>query len=198
MVKILLIRHALTDTSGVLLSGRRPGISLNNEGRKQAQMLTERLAGISLKAIYSSPLERALETAVPLTKVLDLSCIVSPDFVEIDFGEWTNRSIDDLREDFEFKSFNTFRSSTRIPGGELSTEVQARVVSGIHKLNDRYPDQTVAVISHADVIRTALAYYAGVHPDMMNRFEISPASVSILELFDETARITLLNYTGFF
>lgn len=198
MIKILLIRHALTDIAGVVLSGRTPGVSLNDEGRKQAQLLAGRLADIPLKAIYSSPLERAIETAVPLTKMFDLSCIVFPDFVEIDFGEWTNHSIDELREDFEFRNFNTFRSSTRIPGGELVTEVQTRVVSGIQKLKDRHHNQTVAVISHADVIRTTLAYYTGVHPDMMNRLVISPASVSILELYDETARITLLNYTGIF
>jgi probable phosphoglycerate mutase len=198
MIKLLLIRHALTDSVGVRFSGRTPGVSLNDEGRKQAQMLAERLADLPVSAIYSSPLERAIETAVPLIKIFDLSCIVSPDFIEIDFGEWTNLTIDDVRNDFEFRNFNKFRSSTRIPGGELIAEVQARVVTGIQKLKERHPGKTVAVISHADIIRTALAYYAGIHPDMMNRIEISTASVSILELYDETARITRINDTGLF
>lgn len=198
MIKLLLIRHALTDTAGVIFSGRTPGVSLNDEGREQAAMLAERLVDLPLNAIYSSPLERALETAVPLTKIFDLSCIVAPDFIEIDFGKWTNLSIEDLRNDFEFRNFNTFRSSTRIPGGEMITEVQERVITGIQKLKVRHPGKTIAVISHADIIRTALAYYSGIHPDMMNRFEISPASVSIIELYDETARITLVNGTGIF
>ncbi|NJO69402.1 MAG: histidine phosphatase family protein [Bacteroidetes bacterium] len=196
MTKFLLIRHALTDSVGVRLSGRIPGLSLNKEGKKQSIELTQRLAHFNLDAIYCSPLERAVETAFPIAKWHKLEIFTSDDFIEIDFGIWTNLTIEELRNDPVFVSFNSFRSKTRIPGGELMDEAQRRIVNGLKKLNIRYPNKTVAIISHADLIKSAIAYFAGIHLDFMVRIEISPASVSIIEIYDETARIHLVNGTG--
>src|SRR3954453_15450483 len=126
MTKFLLIRHATTNTVGKKLSGRLAGVHLNEQGLKQAQHLAERLANIPIAAIYSSPLERAIETAEPVAKTHQLETIIQQDFIEIDFGEWTNRSIEELRNQKEFQLFYTFRSVTRIPGGELTLETQAR------------------------------------------------------------------------
>lgn len=196
MIKILLIRHALTNSVGKRLSGRLPGLSLNEEGKGQVKSLVYNLSDVSIDAIYSSPLERAVETASPLATSKNLAINISDDFLELDFGDWTNRSIEELRNDNTFQLFNSFRSSTRIPGGELMMEAQLRFVKGLEKLNIRHANATVAVVSHADMIKSAVAYYAGIHPDMINRLEISPASVSILELYDDTAKILLLNYTG--
>jgi probable phosphomutase (TIGR03848 family) len=196
MIKILLIRHALTDSVGKRLSGRMPGVFLNEEGRKQSQELAERLTGLPVTALYSSPLERALETARPIAQSLNLPCIVSDDFIEIDFGKWTNCMIDEIKHDPQFVQFNSFRSSTRIPDGELMSEAQVRIVTGLEKLHAKHPNKTVSVVSHADLIKSAVAYYAGIHLDMFHRLEISPASVSIIEVHDDTARILLLNETG--
>lgn len=196
MTKILLIRHALTDTAGKRLSGRMAGVHLNDTGRKQSQELAEGLAGLPVAAIYSSPLERALETAEPIAASHHLSCNPSDDFLEIDFGKWTNCLIEDLKDDTQFRLFNTFRSGTRIPGGELMPEAQLRMVRGLERLHSRHPRETVLVISHADPIKSAIAYYAGIHLDFMHRIEISPASVSVLELYNDNARILLMNYTG--
>lgn len=193
MSRILLIRHGLTDSTGKYLSGRSSGLFLNEKGRQQVQRLAERLKDLPIAAIYCSPLERAVQTATPLADLLHLPCIISGDFQEINFGEWTNKSVEEMRDDPLFKQFNTFRSSTRIPGGELASETQQRVISGIEKLHEVHPEQTVAVFSHADPIRTAIAYYAGIPIDLYMRIEISPASVSILERFNNTARIVLLN-----
>lgn len=196
MTKFLLIRHALTDSVGKQLSGRTPGLFLNEEGKNQAVDLAARLKKYPIAAIYSSPLERAVETATPLAKSHNLSCIASDDFLEIDYGKWTNCTIEELKNDPQFQRFNTFRSCTRIPDGELMSEAQQRIVKGLEKLQKLYPDKTVAIISHADIIKAAVAYYAGIHLDMFHRIEISPASVSIVELYDDTARILLLNETG--
>ncbi len=193
MTRILLIRHGLTDSTGKYLSGRTPGLLLNDKGRQQAQRLAQRLKDLPIAAIYCSPLERTMQTATPLADLLGLPCIVSTYFQEINFGEWTNKSLEEMRTNAGFIRFNTFRSSTRIPGGELVSETQERVVCGIEKLRDIHAEKTVAVFSHGDPIRTAIAYYAGIPIDLFTRIEISPASVSILELDDDTARIVLLN-----
>jgi probable phosphomutase (TIGR03848 family) len=196
MTRILLIRHATTNSVGKHLSGRMTGVHLNEAGIIQAQHLSERLRELPLAAIYSSPLERAVQTAEPIAKVLGLPYIISEDFLEIAFGEWTNCAFEDLRDQPQFGRFNSFRSCTRIPGGELMIEAQVRMIRGIEKLCLQHQDQTVAVVSHADLIKAALAHYAGIHIDMFQRIEISPASVSVIEIYDDTARVMLVNDTG--
>lgn len=196
MTRFLLIRHAMTDSVGKRASGRMANVHLNDQGHMQAQLLAERLAGLPITGIYSSPLERATETAEPLAKLLNLVTEVNEHFLELDFGDWTNRSFEQLEKEPAFRYFNAFRSCTRVPGGELMLEAQTRMITGLQKLGLQHNNETVAVISHSDLIRATIAYYAGIHLDMFQRIEISPASVSIVEVYEETTRIQLINHTG--
>jgi probable phosphomutase (TIGR03848 family) len=196
MTKFLLIRHATTDAVGKKLSGRTAGVHLNEAGKMQAQNLAQRLANTPITAIYSSPLERALETAEPIATSHYLKTIIRNDFLEIDFGEWTNASFETLQHEKQFQLFNSFRSVTRIPNGELMLEAQARIVAGMQRLCTQHHDETIAIVSHADLIKAAITYYAGISLDLFQRIEISPASVSIVEVYEETARITLVNGSG--
>lgn len=196
MTRFLLIRHAMNDAVGKRLAGRMDGVHLNGQGRAQAQELAGRLAGLSITAVYSSPLHRALETAAPLAASLRLETLVDKDLLEIDFGLWTNAAYEDLQKQLRFQRFNTFRSGTAIPGGEFMAEAQLRIVRSLNKLCDKHPGETVAAVSHADMIKAAIAYYAGIHLDMFHRIEISPASVSIVEIGPDTARILLVNHRG--
>lgn len=196
MTKFLLIRHATTDAVGKRLSGRKPGVSLNTAGQEQAEKLAQRLASASIAAIYSSPLERALQTAQPIAEILNLQTKVDESFLEMNFGEWTNADFGELTSNQQFKLFNSFRSSTRVPGGELMLEAQLRIVSGLLNLTKQHPGETVAVVSHSDLIKAAIAYFAGIPLDMFQRLEISPASVSIIQVYEETAQILLVNHTG--
>ncbi len=198
MTKFLLIRHANTNAVGKSLSGRMPGVHLNETGKMQAQQLAAQLKYTNITAIYSSPLERAMETAFPIATAHNLSCTIEENFMELDFGHWTNKTFEALEHDDQFKKFNSFRSGTRIPGGEMMLEGQSRMVRGLEELAFKHPGETVAVVSHSDMIKSAIAFYAGIHLDMIQRIEISPASVSILELYDDFARILLMNYTGDF
>jgi probable phosphomutase (TIGR03848 family) len=196
MTRFLLIRHATNDMVGKRLTGRMAGIHLNEAGILQAHELGERLAGLPVTAIYSSPLERAVETALPVARSLGLELVIWEDFSEINFGEWTGCTFEELARIPRFEQFNTFRSFTRIPGGEWMPEAQMRMISGIEKLCLLHAGRTVAIVSHADMIKAVLAYYAGIHLDLFQRIEISPASVNIVEIYNETARILLLNHTG--
>lgn len=196
MIKLLLIRHATTDAVGKKLSGRMAGVHLNEEGKIQAKKLVEQLLNLPIAAIFSSPLERAIETADPIAASHDLTTIAAEDFLEIDFGEWTNLPFEELEKEPQFHLFNSFRSSTRIPGGELMPEAQTRMITGIQKLHSQHHNETIAIISHSDLIKATIAYYAGIHLDMLQRIEIDPASVSIIDIYDETARVVLFNHTG--
>lgn len=196
MTTFLLIRHADNPLVGKAVAGWLPDIHLNEDGRKQAGKLAERLSGVAVRAIYSSPLERARETAAPLAERLRLPVHVSEALGEIGFGAWTGRELQDLGGDPEWQRFNIFRSSTRVPGGELMLEVQARMVTELERLREHYPEATLALVSHGDPIRATLAHYAGIPLDLFHRLEISPAAVSILRLHTDGAQILRMNDTG--
>lgn len=193
MTRILLIRHALTDEAGKIFSGRKPGLSLNSEGRSQVDLLTERLSKTNLAAVYSSPVDRAVETAGPVAASHNLDVTISEDFNELDFGNWTGLSIEQLKDDPAFRSFNTLRSLNRIPGGELMVEAQLRIIKGIEKLRVLYPGGSVAVVSHADMIRAAIAFFSGIHIDLLHKIEISTTSISIIETGNAHVRIISVN-----
>jgi probable phosphoglycerate mutase len=118
MNKIILIRHAQTDTAGIRLTGRAPGIFLNAEGREQARILAEKLADAGIDYFYSSPLERTMETANLIAEKHKQPVSTLDNFLEVNYGEWTNFTVEELRGNPLFDRYNTYRSNTRIPGGE--------------------------------------------------------------------------------
>jgi probable phosphoglycerate mutase len=191
---LLLIRHGLTDAvAGRMLTGTRPGVPLNSEGRRQAAAVADAIAGIALAAVVSSPLERALETALPIAERRGLAVERMPELLEFEFGEWTGRTFDDLDGDAGWRQFNQVRSVSAPPAGEMMLEVQVRAVRALLALERRFPGAAVAVISHGDVIRAALMHVLGIPLDFVHRLEIAPASVSIVELSDITPRVRLIN-----
>ena len=193
MTTFLLIRHALCDHVGRVIAGRSPDVHLNDSGHAQAARLAERFDSLPLDAVTSSPLPRALETAPPLAQHSDLPVHVLESLAEIDYGIWTGRSIESLAPEQTWKRFNTLRSVSRVPGGELMLEVQARAVTTLELLRDRYPNGTCAVVSHGDVIRCLVAHCAGIPLDLFQRLEIAPASISIVVLEDSWIGVRCVN-----
>lgn len=193
MTTFLLIRHGMTDAVGKTITGRLPGVHLNEAGQRQADDLPSRLKRWKIDAIYSSPLERALETAAPAARKLGLKVMMSEALSEVDFGEWSGRGLAELDQLPEWRLYNTFRSSTRAPGGELATEVQTRMVEQLTRYSRQHPDQIVAVVSHADAIRLALVHFLGMPIDLMHRIEIRPASISVVRLAEWGSQVLLMN-----
>jgi probable phosphomutase (TIGR03848 family) len=193
---LFLIRHAHTDWIGHSIAGRQPGVHLTSEGREQAARLIGRMGHLSIAAIYSSPLERARETAAPLAAALGLEVRDCMEATELDFGEWVGQSIPDLAADPRWRAFNHFRSFSGMPGGELMPEVQTRIAATMVRLRAAHPGQAVVLVSHGDVIRAAVAYVAGVPLDLFLRLEIRPASVSSVRFYDDSLLILGVNDTG--
>lgn len=193
MTTFHLIRHAAHDLLDRALAGRMPGVSLNAAGRRAAERLAERLADVPFAAIYSSPLERARETAAPLAARHGLALRIEPALDEIDFGGWTGRALAELHGQEAWQRFNSFRSGTPIPSGERMLDVQARIVAAMQRLGERHPDGEVALVSHGDVLKSALAYHLGVPLDLFQRIEVAPASHSIVVLAAHGPKILLIN-----
>ncbi len=198
MTTFLLIRHGSHDLLGRTLAGRAPEVHLNARGHSEAAHLAERLASMPVSAIYTSPMERALETASPLAARFGLDLRVRAGLDEIDFGEWTNRPFSALALLSDWQRWNSERSHGRPPGGESMSEVQARIATEIERLAPLHDDETVALVSHGDVIKAALMHVLGIPLDHVARFEISPASVSVLLAGEGAPQVARMNDTGGF
>jgi len=195
MALFLLIRHGDTDAIGQCIPGRMPGIHLNASGRRQVETLARNLASLPIDHIYSSPLERTRETAAPIAETAGLEVKILDEINEVDFGNWSGTTFADLEQDSAWIKYNRFRTGTRIPGGELFIEVQARMLREVDRIATEFPDSVVALVSHGDPIKSLIAPFLGIPHNYTRHFEISPASVSILSYSEDGARIFCLNRT---
>ena len=188
-----LVRHATHDLVDRVLCGRMAGVSLGEEGRAQARRLAERLSRERIAALYTSPLERARETAAPIAERLGLEARPCDAINEIDLGEWAGKAFAALAEDPRWSSWNEARSVSRPPGGESMLEAQARVIAGLEALRAAHPDAAVALVSHSDVIKAALTYCLGLPIDGYRLIEISPGSISSVAVGDWGAKVMSIN-----
>jgi probable phosphoglycerate mutase len=190
---IHLVRHGATDAIGRTFTGRRPGVPLNREGREQAERLAARFQNLDIRSVFSSPAERALQTAQSIASAARVTVEQRCAFHEIDIGSWGGATFEDLNLDEEFRLFNSVRSLTRPPSGELMLEVQNRAVGELLKIAQQYAGSAVVVVSHSDVIRSALAYFLGLPLDLAHRLVIGLASVSLIQLSRENIQVVQIN-----
>jgi probable phosphomutase (TIGR03848 family) len=195
MTTLLLVRHGHTDAAGKRLTGRAPGVHLNELGRGQAERLVERLDGVRIDTIVSSPLERCRETAAPLAKARGHAVDVKRAWIEVGYGEWTGRSISQLRRTKLWRRVMFAPSNVRFPGGESLLEVQVRAVDASFDIAARHARGTVVVVSHADVIRLLVAHLAGMHADHLQRLSIDTASITAVSISDGFPRLLTVNET---
>jgi probable phosphomutase (TIGR03848 family) len=196
MPTFLLIRHGENDfVKKGRLAGRLPEVHLNEKGRKQALALAEKLASAPIKAIYSSPLERAIETAEPLAKALGLEIIPRPGLLETDCGEWQGQTVKRLARLKPWKMLHQAPSLFRFPGGESVTECQQRMVREIEALRQLHAlDDLVVCVGHSDPLKELVAFYIGLPLDHFQRLSISPASITALCIVEDGSRLLTLNY----
>ena len=197
-MQLMLVRHAKNDWIGDRLAGWTPGVHLNEKGRQQAEALGVRLAHLPITAVFSSPLERTIETAQAIAAHHDLEVQTLEGVGETRYGEWTGASIKELTKTDLWPVVQVHPSGARFPGGESLRETQARAVTALDALRDAHPEETdtVVVVSHADVIKAAVAHYVGLHLDLFQRLVISPASLSVIRFTRFAPRLVCLNDTG--
>lgn len=194
---VLLIRHGENEwTESHKLAGRTPSVHLNNYGRLQAKALGKRLANTKLAAIYASPLERTMETARAIAKHHRLEVMARSGILEVDYGDWTGQAIKKLSKNKSWPIIQFYPSGTGFPGGETMYQMQARMVQEINSLVVKHPGQTIAIVGHADLIKSAVAHYLGVHFDLFQRIVISTASISTISFYPMGPRIITVNDTN--
>ena len=194
---MLLVRHGQTPTTGKVLPGRAPGLHLADDGVKQAEIAAERIGALPrVDAVYSSPLERAKETAAPIAKARGLRTKVARGLFECDFGEWTGAELKNLYKLPEWQTVQRAPSMFRFPGGESFTEMQTRMVTTLDSLRAAHPGGTIVCVSHADTIKAAVAHAMGTHIDLFQRIVVSPASVTAITWTVGGPIVLAVNSTG--
>ena len=175
------MRHGQTPTTGTTLPGRAKGLHLAETGIAQAARAAERIAEMSnVDAIYTSPLERARETAAPIGRALGLKPTVDRGLLEADFGEWTGAELKELMKLPDWTTVQRAPSTFRFPGGESFAEMQHRIVGALERLRSAHPGGTIVCVSHADPIKAAIAHAVGTHLDLFQRIVVSTCSISVI------------------
>jgi probable phosphomutase (TIGR03848 family) len=200
MPTIYLIRHGENDyVKTGRLAGRLPGVHLNETGRQQAQAvadaLSQSLPKEQVKAIYSSPLERAIETAAPVAQAFELETVIREGLIETHYGEWQDKSVKGLSRLKVWKHVQSAPSLFSFPGGESFADAQNRVVAELKYLHSNYEAKDIILcVSHADPIKLAVAYFIGLPLDLFQRLQVAPASINALFIDHGVSRLLTLNF----
>ncbi len=198
MATLFLIRHGLTAQTGKILYGQAPGVDLDHRGRAQADDLARRLEPVRLTALYSSPLERCVQTVAPLAQTKRLPIVERAELIEMDAGTWTGKPLTQLRrKKAAWAEVQSRPSAFRFPGGEGFAEAQVRVVAEVERIARRHRRGRVALATHGDIVRILMAHFTGAPLDAFQRFVADPASVSVIEVGTTGhAYVVLMNETG--
>jgi probable phosphomutase (TIGR03848 family) len=187
---VLLVRHGLTASTGQLLTGWTPGISLDDRGLAQAKALAERLAPVPLDAIVTSPLERCQQTAEAIASARGgaasgdaVQPVVDERVGECRYGDWTGQPLKKLATEKLWRVVQAHPSAVTFPGpdGESMPDMQHRAVAAVRDWNARLgPDATYLICSHGDVIKAIVADSLGLHLDQCQRIQADPCSLTVI------------------
>ncbi len=193
MTTLVLVRHATTASTGKRLGGRTAA-SLDDAGRRQAEGAAQRLSDVPLKAVYASPLPRTLETAQIVAAPHRLPVVEDEGLLEVEYGDWTDRPLKPLTRTKKWPVIQARPSLVTFPGGESIREAQMRAVAAVERIVGKHRRTTVAVVSHADVIKALVSFYVGQPLDLFQRLHVSPASVSVLQLSPDGGQPVLVRF----
>ena len=196
MTTLLLVRHGSNDWVHGRLAGRIAGVHLNDAGRQQAEAVAARLADLPIEAIYTSPLDRTVETAQAIAGRRNLPLRIIEQVQEVDYGEWQGAELKELYKHELWPGVQFYPSGTRFPNGETLGEAQNRMVTALDMLRARHPKGMIVVVSHADIIKLAIAYYIGMHLDLFQRLEIGTCSVTAFAFTRMGPRLLAYNDLG--
>ncbi len=199
---VILLRHGRsTANTAATLAGRMPGVGLDEMGQAQARALVQRLGGLPLSAIVTSPLQRCQETVSDLSQSLGLEPELDERLIEVDYGQWTGRPLSELLQEPLWKVVQEHPSAAVFPGGEGLAQVQARAVAAIRHHDQRLAERAGAdslwvACTHGDVIKSVLADAFGTHLDGFQRIMTVPAAVSVIRYGEQRPFVFHMNDTG--
>jgi probable phosphomutase (TIGR03848 family) len=193
---VLFIRHGQAEFKPGHLYGWTPGVHLSSAGVEEVKRLSERLEGVKIKALYSSPLERCMETAEAIVAGRRLDIEIVDDLGEVQYGKWQGKAYKNLIKTPLWRTIQTVPSQATFPGGESILELQRRGVAAVERIRSQHRRGIIAIVSHADMIKAIVAHYFGMHLDLFQRIHVDTASVSAIAFYGWFPRIIRLSDTG--
>jgi probable phosphomutase (TIGR03848 family) len=197
MATVILARHGRTAANATgVLAGRSKGVHLDDTGTAQARAAAERLTGLELAAVVTSPLERCRETVKMLAP--GLRAVTDRRLLECDYGEWTGQELKKLAKEKLWRTVQAQPSGVRFPGGESMPEMSSRAVAAIRdrdaEVDAASGDHAVwLAVSHGDVIKAILADALGMHLDAFQRIMVDPGSLSVVRYTTHRAFVVTMN-----
>lgn len=198
MTRVFLIRHGETEWNKLMKYQGQTDIPLSDKGREQAVNLAERLQSENFKAVYSSDLARAYETATLLAEPHGIEVRVCPGLKEISFGEWEGMTYDNINGKWskEIDLFFSRPAEVEIPEGESFQILQQRVVASLHDLVAAHPDETILVVSHGAAIRTAICAALEIPLNQVWNIRQDNTALNIFEYYADRTVVARLNDTN--
>ena len=196
--RLILVRHGEPEAYARGRCYGKLDVGLSNLGREQIRRVARRLKKMQLSAVYSSPRRRAYESAeiIAIEHKLDVSS--DPRLCEIDFGEFEGLTYDEVAERYpeEYREWMERPTEVTFPGGENFMTLRERVTHCADRIRASHSGQTVAVVSHGGVNRVILAEALHLESKYVFRVDQSYASVSIIDYYDHTPVVRLVNNCG--
>jgi broad specificity phosphatase PhoE len=184
MGQFFLVRHGESQWNAENRLCGRTDVPLSEDGCRQAKSLAARLKPIPFEAFYSSPLQRALETARLISESVGLQPAPDPRLVELDYGQWEGETLAEIAEsDPEtFRAWDADPARVAPPGGESGLDAQQRVISFLDFLAAKHPQGRVLVVFHKTVCRLVICHVLGMAPSEYRRkLILNNAALSIIQ-----------------
>jgi alpha-ribazole phosphatase len=192
--RLIFVRHAEPDDAMLDRIYGRLDPALSERGRAHAAEIASQLSAEPIRGLYASPLLRARETAAPLAARLGLDPTVEPDLREIDFGQLEGLSPAEAVARYPVEAnWMTAPGTAAFPGGESVAALRQRATNAARAIASSHGGASVAVFTHAVVIRVILADALGMPPDSMSRLDQSYGGISVVEWFDENPFVRVVN-----
>lgn len=198
MLKIFLIRHGKTSWNGNWRIQGHSDIELSSEGITEAKLLAANFPVPTIDAIYSSDLNRAKSTAEILAKKFNLPVKITPEFREINFGDWEGKTLAEMEKIDPVNCENFFRNpeALKIKNAESFSHVQQRAMNAIKKITAAHQTGNIVVVAHGAINRTILCSILDM--PMKKMWDISQfnTAVNIIRFDDKVFTIDLINGTA--
>lgn len=196
MTRVFLIRHGETDWNRQQLFRGREDVPLNANGVEQARVLSNAIPQ-QINAVYSSPLQRAHQTASIIAAPRSVDVQLNDGFVDIDYGQWQRLSQEEVKSRFLELYLMWISQPGRVvlPGGESLSEVRDRAFKSLCRIEDAHPGQTVAIVSHRVVNKVLLCAVLGLDDSQFWAIRQDTCAISSFEKDENRRVLTLLNET---
>jgi len=196
MSRIFLLRHAhsVANAKGIL-AGRMENIPLSKEGEEQRVLLATRLKDAKFDQIFSSPIQRCLETIDAWEPPADSNITIVEEFQEVHYGDWTGKKTSSLMRNAAWREIHKNPASVRFPNGETLPEVQTRALLGLDKYI-KAKSKNILISTHADVVKVLILHALGTHLNNIDKISIDNASISVIDKTKDGLRVVKVNDTS--